>query len=108
VNLSTNVVPRTWHDIKDHAARLADAINNILRGKLNNTGTITLTESSATSTLTDVRIGINSVITLQPTTANAAAELATLYFGAASDGTVTIHHANNAQTDRTFLYAIIG
>ena len=110
MTIATNPVPRTWTNVPDHTARLADAVNNILRGKLNNTGDLTLTASSATSTLTDIRIGTESVIVLMPKTANAAAELGngTLYFGTPGDGTVTVNHANNAQTDRTYRYAVIG
>ena len=104
----TSVVSTRDANPEKHRFFLATAINSILRGKLNNTGSVTLTASSATTTLTDIRIGKDSVITLQPTTANAAAEIATLYFGTPGDGTVTINHANNAQTDRTFKYTITG
>lgn len=85
-------------------------VNRILQGKTNNFGqsTLTLTANSATTTLSDVRIGINTVILLQPTTANAAAATANVYFGTPGDGTVTVNHANNAQTDRTFKYVVIG
>jgi len=106
MSLSTMLPPLRYKDEAEHRQKLATAIINILRGKLNNTGSVTLTVSSATTTLTDIRIGINSVVLLQPTTANAAAELATLYFGTPGDGTVTINHANNAQADRIFKYAI--
>jgi hypothetical protein len=83
-------------------------VNNVLRGKTNNTASVTLTANAASTVLTDIRIGINSVILLQPTTANAAGALATTYFGTPGDGTVTITHANNAQADKTFKYAIAG
>lgn len=105
---STNPVPTDWADEKDHRARLALAINNILGGKLNNTSSVTLTANSATTTLNDLRIGLNSVVLLQPTTANAAAALANVYFGSPGDKTITVNHANNAQTDRTFKYAVVG
>jgi len=105
---STMQVPVKLRDQFEHRTRLALAINNILRGKLNNTGSVTLTASSATTTLTDVRIGKDSVILMQPTTANAAAALSGLYFGTPGDGTVTINHANDANTDKTFKYAIFG
>ena len=107
---STDVLPSQWYDINDFLRKVVLAINNILRGKTNNTGSVILTENSATSTLTDIRIGINSVILLQPTTANASAEIGagTIYFDDPGDGSVVINHANNAQTDRTFKYAIIG
>lgn len=69
------------------------------------TGSVTLTANSATTTLTDPRIGINSAVLLIPTTANAAAEAPYI---AVTAGSCTINHANNAQTDRTFRYAIVG
>ena len=107
-DVSTPVLPQRWSDIPDILRRIVVAVNNILRGKTNNTGTVTLTANSATTTLTDVRIGINSVIHLQPTTANAAAAKTNVYFGTPGDGTVVINHANNAQADRVFLYTISG
>lgn len=107
---STQVLPPRWTDVGEQVRRIVTAVNNILRGKTNNVGTVTLTANSATTTLTDIRIGINSVILLQPTTANASAEIGAgaIYFGTPGDGTVTINHANNAQTDRTFNYAVVG
>lgn len=108
MNIVTNPVPRSWNSIPDHLARLADAINNMLRGKLNNGGEVTLTANSATTTLTDIRIGSESVVLMQPTTANAAGALSGLYFGTPGNGTVTINHANDANTDKTFRYAVIG
>lgn len=87
---------------------LKEVVNNILRGKLNNTGTVTLTPSAITTTITDNRIGGSSTIHLQPTTANAAAALATTYPSTPGAGTVVINHANDAQVDKTFLYAILG
>lgn len=107
MNIVTNPVPRTWHDAADHLTRLADAINNIIRGKINVAGELTLTANSATTTLTDIRIGADCVVLLQPTSANGAAALATLYFGTPGNGSVTVNHANNAQTDRTFRYVVL-
>lgn len=95
-------------DEKRHRRQLAIVVNNVLSGKTNNTGTFTVTHDVATTTLTDSRIGANSVIVAMPTTANAAAELATLYFDTFADGSCVANHANNSQTDRTFRYAVIG
>lgn len=92
----------------DDSVQVATVVNNILAGKMNNTATVTLTASSATTTLTDSRIGANSVISLMPTTANAAAAMTNVYFTAFADGSCTINHANNAQVDRTFGYTITG
>ena len=47
---------------------VAEIVNNIMDGKTNNTGTVTLATSSATSTtIYDARIGRDSVILLMPT-----------------------------------------
>lgn len=91
-----------------HRRQLAVVANNVLAGKMNNTGTLTLTINVATTTLTYSRIGANSVILLMPTTANAAAALANIYFTAFLKGSCTVNHANNAQADRSFRFAVIG
>lgn len=102
-------------DSEDHDAwlrQISEVVNNILSGKLNNNGTVTLTANAATTTLSDTRIGANSVICLMPTTANAAAALTTTYFDtfafSSGLGTCTIHHTNNAQIDKTFIYTVTG
>jgi hypothetical protein len=101
-------VPTFDDDEGRHRRQLAIVVNNLLAGKMNNTGTLTITANAATTTLTDSRIGANSVILLMPTTANAAAALANVYFTAFGDGSCTVNHANNAQVDRTFRFAVIG
>lgn len=88
--------------------RIAAVLNGALSGKLNNNGTVTLTANAASTTMTDSRIGSNSVIALMPTTSNAAAALATTYFDTFATGSCVIHHANDAQTDKTFGFTITG
>lgn len=92
-----------------HLRSLAERINMILRGGLNCSGTVTLTESATTTTLTDARVSFESAIVLTPTTANAATALATTYVSETGrvNGSAVITHANNAQTDRTFRFAIL-
>jgi hypothetical protein len=47
---------------------VAEIVNNMMDGKTNNTGTVTLaTDGASTTTITDARIGANSVILLSPT-----------------------------------------
>ena len=89
---------------------LANAIRQLQEGKILATGSVTLTANQATSTLTDIRIGPNSVILFMATTANAAAEVGAggMYVSARTGGSATITHANNAQADRTFAYAVLG
>lgn len=105
-------VPTTSSNWREWLTRVSTTLNEVLRGRLNVSGTITLTASAASSTLTDDRISVNSIIMLSPTTANAAAELGngTLFVAESgrANGSVVITHANNAQTDRTFRFAIIG
>ena len=99
-----------WRDDVEHRRQLANAINQISEGRSNAFGTVTLTANQATTTLTDERIGTDSTVSFTPTTANAAAELGagTMYVSAKTGGSLTITHANNAQADRTFDYAIQG
>ena len=103
-------VPFDWTDEKEHRRMLARAINELRLGKIRARGSFTLTQSQATTTLTDANIGPDSLISWHPTTSNAAAEIGngTLYVSAQDDGTATLTHANNAQTDRTFRYAVFG
>jgi len=81
---------------------------NFLMGKSGNTE-LTLTANAGTTTLTDPRICATSSVSLSALTANAAAEIGagTLYVSARADGSATITHANNAQTDRTFMVLIV-
>ena len=89
---------------------VASAINLLIDGKNNATGTFTLTASTTTTTVSDLRAGTNSVITYVPITANASSEIGagTIFISARNDESFVLTHANNSQSDRTFIYAIIG
>lgn len=91
-----------------HRRAIANVLNNVLSGKLNCTSTLTLTANAAATTLTDNRIGANSTVLLMPTTSNAAGAIGTTYFSGFAKGSCTVNHANNAQADKTFNYAVIG
>lgn len=96
------------HMLREWLRKTSEVANGVLNGKINATGSVTLTASSATTTLTDRRIGASSVILFMPTTSNAAGALSGLYVTARIEGQATLNHANNAQTDKTFSYAIFG
>lgn len=72
--------------------------------------TVTLVANVGTTTVKDARISrLNTAILMCPTTAHAAAEIASgnLYH-TITDEQVIINHTNNAQTDRVFQMAMIG
>lgn len=88
------------------------AIQQLAAGRSNATGTVTLTQNSATTTVT-TRTGTcstGSVPILVPTTANAATEFGagSLYISSVGIDTFTITHVNSATASRTFIYAIVG
>lgn len=108
----TMPVPPVEGPEEDHRRQLADGIRALAAGNVNTMGTITLTANAATSTLTSAYLHAGSTVHFDPMTANAATELygGTMYVLEANrgDGSWTITHANNAQTDRKFTYRISG
>lgn len=94
-------IRRTW-----------DAMAPLRRGKLECVGTFTLTANVATTVLNHRGLSPQSVVILDPKTANASTELAagTIYALAANRGNDawTYTHSNAASADRTYQYAVIG
>ena len=90
--------------------RISTALNQAIDGRTDNYGSVTLTANTAQTvvTLSTTQVSANSTILMTPRTANAAAALATTYVSAKANGSFTLAHANNAQTDKTFDYAWIG
>jgi ABC-type phosphate/phosphonate transport system substrate-binding protein len=100
---------RTLQSGGDDQRNVAEVVRGIMEGRTNNTGAITLAAAGATSTtITDTRIGYNSVILLSPITANAAALLTSVYVSAKAQGSATLTHSANVLTNRTFQYIIVG
>ena len=87
---------------------VAEIVNGIMDGKTNNTGRITLAQSSTTTTLTDARIGIDSVILFTPLSDHAASEMAHLFISSQTTGSATITHRNTGHNDLNFQYIIVG
>lgn len=90
------------------------AIQQLAAGRSNAVGTVTLADGFSTTIVTPKQSGmiaVGSQVVLTPTTASAAAEVATGNFYcpvATAKDTFTIYHSNKAITDRTFAYAILG
>jgi hypothetical protein len=82
------------------------AINQLVRGYGNNTGSVTLRASQTTTTVTRSTINSASVPLLVPTTETA--RTAEWRISAVAAGSFTITHDSTADTDRIFLYAVVG
>lgn len=88
--------------------RIVRAIRELFEGRSNCTGEFTCALNAATTSVAAPNCGADSRILLQPTTANAAAEVGngTIYVSAVSQGSFTVTHANSATASRTFWYRI--
>lgn len=86
------------------------AVAQLQQGRDNATGTVTLAAGAASTVVKAPNCSPSSGVFLEPTTANAAAALATTYVPIATvaKGQFTIVHANNAQIDKTFFYRVSG
>ena len=87
---------------------LARAINALIQGRASNVDSFTITANAASTVVSNNLFQSGMVPVFVPTTANAAAALATTYVSARANGSFTLTHANNAQVDRTFLYLFWG
>jgi len=87
---------------------LAQICNELRDGKINATGSVTLTPSATATVVTDPRVSIETVILLMPLTADAAAAHATTWVSAQDSGTFTLTHASAISADQSFRYAALG
>ena len=88
---------------------VAEVVRGIMDGKTNNTGTLTLATGGAlTTTLTDRRIGPDSVIVFVPASSAANADSSRIYTSSQDQGTATVNHVANSTANKTYRYAIIG
>ena len=90
---------RLWPIIK--------TVQQLIQGRTNATGAVTLTTSSTTTVVLDANVAPGDVILLSPLNADAAAEVPTLYVAATDKGTFTLTHTS-AGTTRTFGYKVAG
>lgn len=101
------MITEPTYDDKDKT-RLVTAVLQMIRGRSNAVGSVTLTANAASTTVSFVNCSQDSQIFLSPKTANAAAALATTYISSVGNKSFTIAHANTATTDRTFGFVAIG
>lgn len=100
-----------WPTLTAYLRGLRGVIMTMWTGKLNCTGTFTLTNGVTTTVLNHKGLSPQSVVYLDPKTADAATEKAngTIYALTANRGNDawTFTH-NNAATTRTYQYSVIG
>lgn len=93
----------------DTPQKVAVAVNQALKGKVNSVGSVTLTAGAATTTVENALCSASSGVFLIPTTSNAAADFgAGTFYVVPGDGSFVIHHANDADVDKVFNFAILG
>src|SRR5262245_18926346 len=90
--------------------KIVFAVRQLQEGRSNAVGNFTLTANAGSTTVTAPSCSSGCTVLPFAKTANAAAELGngTMYIGSVNNGSFVVTHANNAQTDRTFLYAAFG
>jgi hypothetical protein len=100
---------RTLPPLGGSQREISEVVRQLMNGKSNNSGTITLDDGSATTTtLYNERIGYDSCVLLMPETANAASDLANIYIDTFAQGSAVINHSANTDADKTFRYIIVG
>lgn len=88
--------------------RIVDAIIQLVEGRHNASGRVTLTPGATTTVVSHPNCSKSCEPQLSPRTANAAAAVATTYVSNINQGSFVITHANNAQVDRIFGYTVTG
>lgn len=97
----------TYPNETEHRRQIAQAVNRINQGRFNGSIFVTLDPGVITTVVTDNRISAQTCAMFMPQTAHAAAALATTYV-VCTNGSMTISHANNGQTDRVFTVGLVG
>jgi hypothetical protein len=88
--------------------RLIAAVNLILQGKMNCTADATLNKDAVSTTVSDVRCGVASVILPMPTSVDGAVALTTWRVSSRNDGSFVMSHESTSTSDATLTYAIFG
>lgn len=88
--------------------RLVDAIIQLVQGRHNATGEVTLTPLATTTVVQHVNCSVDSIPLLSPRTASAAAAIPTAYISSVLNGQFTITHASSAAADQRFGYTVGG
>jgi hypothetical protein len=90
--------------------RFNQAIRELVEGRHNAASTFMLTPNATTTTVSHPNCSRDSQPQFAPHTANAAAEVGngTIWISSIDQGSFTVRHANNAQSDRVFGFCCSG
>lgn len=102
------VVPVIEGNDPEQVRRIREAVNLILQGKMNCTGDVRFGHGVVSTTVSDVRAGIASVILPMATNDTGAAALTTWSINTRNDGSFVITHVSTSTSDATATYAIFG
>ncbi len=113
---AVQAVPLYMSDPKAHLNRIAQALNQVIGGKINAQLTVTLRAFDVTTVINDPRIGADSVIV--PAMALTQTGSFALIDGIwitdrmpaldSTPGSATINHADQPYEDQTIVFLIIG
>jgi len=104
------IPPSDLEDQKRLSRLQSQSIAGISNGRTNNVLDVTVTENVAATTVTDSRIGFNTVAIAVPTTVNAEAAAIWPYrdFTSPVNGSMSLIHTNDANTDKTYKIILVG
>lgn len=88
--------------------RIASSVDGLMLGRSNNVISVTLEASATTTVVSDTRFTPDTVLLLEPVTANAAAVAIQGIWQAAGAGTITLTHVSDANTDLDFRAVYVG
>lgn len=88
--------------------RIVQAIMQLVEGRHNSAGEVTLTPGATTTVVQAPNCSKDAQVQITAKTLNAAGALATTFVSATDNGSFTLTHANNAQTDRIFGWTATG
>lgn len=91
----------------ENTRTLAFTVNELIRGRSNAVGEVTLTPNATTTVVTNPNFNEGSYAFFSPLTSNAAGAIVNVY-AIVTRGSMTIHHVNLATTDRTYGYIVLG
>jgi hypothetical protein len=89
--------------------QISEVVNRILEGGINSTGSVTIVTASAPVTVTDARVGADSVILLMPMDQDASGLLAHCYFSSVTNGQFVISlRVGHSSVTANYRYVVLG